>query len=426
MYRVGGTLIASENKRLMYNLSFLKNGVAVVTYRMPQSKSITIDITADVGGRYETEIEHGMSHFLEHMAFKGTHTRSAKEIAEAFDNIGGRFNACTDSEVTRYYSTVLPEDMETAVDILSDIMQNSVFAQEEIDKECSVICQEIARSQDDPNDVAYQMLMNSAFQNQQLGATILGTPESIGKFTTNDFNNYVNKHYLSSKIVISAAGDIDHKRLHDHAESMFAQIRMADGIEASRAKYIGGYNEVVKPLEQSVVYLGFEDESYRNMEHSYRSDLLSIILGGGLSSRLFQEIREVRALAYSVGATRASYDDVGLFCLYAGTSHDKVGEVVASMREEANKICNTITDYELQRAKKQLKMSMVLAEERPSYKAFTVASDYLTFKREVTIDEILKIIDDAQISDLHNIATKIFAGTPTTSIVGAKKQNLKM
>jgi predicted Zn-dependent peptidase len=374
---------------------------------------VSINLIVGVGGRYENNDELGISHFLEHMAFKGTATRSARKIAEEFDNIGGRFNAYTSKERTVYYTKVLAQDTYNAIDIIADIIQNSTFDSEEIAKEYKVICQEIAQTQDDPEDLAHENLMQVVFPNQVLGESILGKSDTIAKFSAQSFRNYMAKHYTANRMVLSAAGDVNHHEFVAMAEDNFGNIPISSNVYACQsAVFHNGSMQVKKDLEQSVMYLGFEGCDYHDRRTFYHAQMLAMILGGGLSSRLFQEIREKQALAYSVGAFNMSLHDTGMFVLYAGTAHENVARTANSMINEASKICHYISEEELARAKKQVKVGITTADEGSSYMSKTIGMQYAMFKTYIPSEEILNIVDSTSVDDIVQISNRIFISTP--------------
>ncbi len=405
---------------MTYKLSFLSNNLPVVTYTMPSSKTVSINLIVNVGSRYENSQEEGISHFLEHMAFKGTKTRSSKKIAEEFDAIGGQFNAYTSKEQTVYYAKVLEEHVDKAMDIISDIILESTYNNEEILKERNVICQEIAESQDNPDDLAYEHLVRNAFANQPLGKAILGTESSIFNFDTSSFNSYVGKHYNAQNMVLSAAGNVDHEKFIEIAQSKFNKIKQGSLVLAEDAIYTTGESLIDKDLEQSTILLGFKSSSYKNIKKFYHTQILSLILGGGLSSRLFQNIRENLGLAYSVGSFNSAFLDNGLFSLYAGTSHDNVMKVAIAMGDEINKIKNSLSQEELQRAKDQIKVSILMAEEKTSFKSEEIGKNYSLFQRFISTEDVLDEIAKTTTSDITTTANEIFSSKLCISVVGAK------
>ena len=326
-----------------FNVSKLKNGLTILTYNMPYVNSVAINLIAKVGARYEKTEEEGISHFLEHMAFKGTKTRTAKQIAEEFDSIGGHFNAYTGHENTVYYVRVLSENCDQALNILADIIQNSIFADEQIAKEYQVIMQEIAHHQDNPDDLIYAKFYNKVYREQPLGKSILGTAKTLATFMKEHFFNFIDKHYNAENLYLSIAGNIDHDKIVIIAEQLFSSLKR--GVKSSfiPAKYIGGNCFINKELEQTSLVLGFEGTSYINLEKLYQTHLLYIMFGSGMSSRLFQSIREKLGLAYAVGSYNSAYFDSGVFTIYASTAHDKLELLYREIKNEIIKMTEQVS-----------------------------------------------------------------------------------
>jgi len=409
-------------------MSFLQsktsNGINVVTYSMEHVNSVTINVIVKVGSRYESEQESGISHFLEHMAFKGTNNRTATEIAIEFDTIGGHFNAYTSRENTVYYTKVLSQHTKQAMTILADILQNSVFSSDEITKEFNVISQEIAEVKDNPDDLVYEKFYKLAYPNQPLGRSILGTVENIAKFDKPAFTSYMSKHYTANNIVISIAGKINHDDAVHLVEQLFSSFSESEKRSCMTAQYKGGIEIIEKNLEQTTIALGFEGVSYSNIETFYHAQILSIIFGGGLSSRLFQKIREELGLAYSIGSWLNSYSDSGIFSIHAATDHSNVESVLDNINNEIDKIRINISEEELIRAKSQIESNIYMAEERPEYKSEEIGKNFSIFGKYFTVKEVMKIINSTQNNDLVKSAEKIFSSQPTLSIIGSPSSDL--
>lgn len=409
-------------------MSFLQsktsNGINVVTYFMEYINSVTINVIVKVGSRYESEQESGISHFLEHMAFKGTSNRTAREIAIEFDTIGGHFNAYTSRENTVYYTKVLSQHTKQAMTILADILQNSVFSSDEITKEFNVISQEIAEVKDNPDDLVYEKFYKLAYPNQPLGRSILGTVENISKFDKPAFTSYMSKHYTANNVVISIAGEINHDDAVHLVEQLFSSFSESEKRSCMTAQYKGGIEIIEKDLEQTTIALGFESVSYSNIETFYHAQILSIIFGGGLSSRLFQKIREELGLAYSIGSWLNSYSDSGIFSIHAATDHSNVESVLDNINNEIDKIRISISEEELIRAKSQIESNIYMAEERPEYKSEEIGKNFSIFGKYFTVKEVMKIINSTQNNDLVKSAEKIFSSQPTLSIIGSPSSDL--
>ena len=400
------------------------NGINVVTYSMEHLNSITINVIVKVGSRYESEEESGISHFLEHMAFKGTKNRTATDIAIEFDTIGGHFNAYTSRENTVYYAKVLSQHGKQAMTILADILQNSVFNSDEITKEFSVISQEIAEVKDNPDDLVYEKFYTLAYPNQSLGRSILGSIENIAKFDKYAFTNYMSKHYNANNIVISIAGKINHTNAVHLVEELFSVFSESPYRNIQSSQYQGGTEIMQKDLEQTTIALGFEGVSYVNLETFYQAQILSIIFGGGLSSRLFQKIREELGLAYTIGSFMNSYSDSGIFSVYAATDHNNVENLLNNINNEIDKIQTNISAEELMRAKSQIESNIYMAEEKPEYKSEEVGKNFSLFGKYFSTNEIMGIINSTQTSDLTKSAEKIFSSRPTLSIIGSPSPDL--
>ncbi len=409
-------------------MSFLQsktsNGINVVTYSMEHVNSVAINIIVKVGSRHESEQESGISHFLEHMAFKGTSNRTATEIAIEFDRIGGHFNAYTSRENTVYYTKVLSQHTKQAMTILADILQNSVFNSDEITKEFSVISQEIAEVKDNPDDLVYEQFYTLAYPNQPLGRSILGTVENIAKFDKSTFTNYISKHYTANNIVISIAGKINHNEAVHLVEQLFSSFSESAKRSYVSSQYDGGIAIMQKDLEQTTIALGFEGVSYADLETFYHTQILSIIFGGGLSSRLFQKIREELGLAYSIGSWLNSYSDSGIFSIYAATDHNNIESLLSNINSEIEKVRTSISEEELTRAKSQIESNIYMAEEKPEYKSEEIGKNFSLFEKYFSVKEVMGIINSTQNSDLVKSAEKIFSSRPTLSIIGSPNTNL--
>lgn len=408
---------------MSFNSSKLNNGLNIVTYSMPYVNSVSINIIVKVGSSSESEEEAGISHFLEHMAFKGTKTRSAAEIAKEFDSIGGHFNAYTSRESTVYYTKVLRQHVNYAIDILADILQNSLFAEEDIKKELSVISQEIASVKDCPEDLVFENFYELAYKDQSLGRSILGTYDNIAKFNKSSFQNYINKHYYAENIYISIAGNIDHKDSVNIIQNLFSSIPSGPTKKQPKAIYSGGFKAEEKVLEQTTIALGFKSVSYQNLEEFYHAQILSIILGGGLSSRLFQTIREEYGLAYGIGSGVNAFYNTGIFSIYAAADHKNVKIMIDKIVEEINKIKGDISEDELIRAKAQIESNIYMAEEKTEYKSEEIGKNFALFGKYFSAKQVMDIVSSTQIKDLKFSANKIFITPPTLATVGDKLDN---
>jgi predicted Zn-dependent peptidase len=402
----------------MFEIDKLPNGLRIISSYMPGLKSVTINLMVKIGSRYEADNENGICHFLEHMAFKGTSTRTQQQIAEEFDRIGGQFNAYTSRECTVYYAKVLTQHMTLALEIIADIVQNSAFESGEIEKEKNVILQEIAQVQDNPDDLVYDNLLEKAFADQPLGKSILGTSQTLSTFNTKTLKDYTAKHYNGENIILSVAGNVNHQDLMNIGNKLLASIPKAHGSKHSRAIYTPGNQIVSKDLEQINIMLGFEGVPYLLKKDYYKAQVLSLILGGGVSSRLFQNIREKHGLVYSVGSFNSSYSDAGVFSVHSSTTPDNINNFIDQTHVEIQKICNHIATLELNRAKEQIRASMLMAEEKPSYRCEDLARSFAMLDGYTHIDEILADIEMLTVEDIAGTAAKIFASNLVLSVVG--------
>ncbi len=411
-------------KSEQFAVSTLPNGLTVLTYNMPHVQSVAINLIVMVGSRYETISEMGISHFLEHMAFKGTETRTARDIAEEFDAIGGHFNAYTSREQTVYYAKTLKSDCYNAMEILADIIQNSAFKQEDIEKEHQVILQEIAGVYDNPDELVYEKFYEVAYQNQPLGRSILGDKKTIAKFNGDSFSAYLAKHYNAGNMYLSVAGNVQHDEILSYAAKLFSSLKNEKRDTFAKAQYFGGCNAITKDLEQTNIVLGFESVPYSNTQQFYHAQMMSLILGGGISSRLFQQIRENLGLAYSVGAYNSAYYDSGLFSIFVSTNHDKVKLLADSLIIEIKKLVDNVEDAELERAKAQVKASIYMAEEKSSYKSEEIGKNFAIFGKYMPLNEIMSDISATSKNDIIKMARQVFASKPTVSIAGPRPKDL--
>ncbi len=392
----------------------LASGLRVATHRMTSVETVSIGLHVARGARHESDSEHGISHFLEHMAFKGTPTRTARGIAEEIEAVGGEINAATGMEATAYYARVLKGDDTIALDVIADIIQNPLFTDEEIEREREVILQEIAASQDVPDDIVYDLAEEAAFTGQPLGRPILGTRASVSEFAADEFRAYLATHYRGGEMVLSAAGNLDHDRLVKCAEAAFASLPAGSGPPAAAARYHGGRRTLEKGYEQSHLVLGFSAPGYLDRSH-YAAQVLSGLFGGGMSSRLFQEAREARGLCYSIYSFAWGFADAGLFGVHAATGPEEIDRLAEVIAGEIGKIAGgELTGAEIRRSKAQLKASMLMSLESTGLRAEQMARQLIAHGRPLTVDEIIAGIEAVSQDDLTGLATEIFLGSATT------------
>lgn len=389
----------------------LANGFRIVTERMPGLASASVGIWVSAGGRHERVEETGIAHFLEHMAFKGTASRTARDIAEVIEDVGGYINAYTGREMTAYYARVLGEHVPLAIDVIADILLNPAFAPDEIEVERGVILQEIGQSHDTPDDVIFDWLQEVAYPDQSLGRPILGTPDRIRAFDKGAFQGFVARHYGPERLILSAAGDVDHDAVVAAAEALFAALPSGPKPNLPTARYAGGERRVEKDLEQAHVALGLSAPGYRDAD-IYTAQILSVALGGGMSSRLFQELRERRGLCYTIFAQHGAFDETGLFTIYAGTGADSVAELVNVTVDELRRTAADLSEREVERARAQMKAGLVMGLESPSARAERLARMLTIWGNAPSLEETLAKIDAVTLADTHALARQLCTGAP--------------
>jgi predicted Zn-dependent peptidase len=388
----------------------LANGMTVLTDDMPHLESASLGIWVKAGSRSENAAEHGISHVLEHMAFKGTITRNALAIASAIEDVGGDLNAATSVEHTGYFARVLKDDVPLAGEILSDILQNSLFEQSELDREQQVIVQEIGAARDNPDDHVFDLFQQAAYPDQSIGRTILGTVESVRSFSPDTIRGYMERNYVGDQMVVCAAGNVDHDRLVDIANDRFHTLK-ADGAPVpQKAKYVGGEERLLSDHEQAHIVLGFEGRAY-NSDGFYAAQILASILGGGMTSRLFQEVREKRGLCYSVYAFHWAFADSGIFGVAASTGEKEVTELVPVVLDELRKATETITDEEVIRVRNQIRAGLLMSLESPSSRAGQLARQQILWGRPIPLQETVERINRITADRVKLIASQVFDAT---------------
>lgn len=397
----------------------LSNGLTILFDKMPQVESVSIRILFKVGSRDEKDSIDGISHILEHMFFKGTEKRSAKDIAEEFDMIGGYLNAYTGKERTVYYAKVLKDDLITAVNVLSDIVINSTYDKDELAKELNVICQEISDAEDNPEDVLFEALFKKAFASHQIGKPIAGTHESVLSCTRDDLVKYFSKYCSPTNAFLSISGNFDDNEALKLLTQEFSQWEnKSSGIDPyTLPEYVGGDIRIKKPIEQAHISISFNGVSVMDNNY-YVHQIAAIIAGGSMSSRLFQEVREKRGLAYSISAFSTNYTDCGLWGMYASTEPKSLNELVNVSIEELRKMTNDINEKELQTAKAQIKASLLMSMESSGSRAEKLVNNISTFGRVISNEEIVNIIEAITISDVQNCIKSLLSSICTVSAVG--------
>ena len=400
------------------NIRTLKNGLRIITSPRPESHSVTLGIWVKTGSACETAAENGISHFLEHMVFKGTPSRTSLQIDEEIENAGGQSNAYTSRECTAFYAKMLKEDTELALDVLADIFRNASFPEAEMQKEKEVVVQEIKQTIDTPDDIIFDYLQSQAFPNQALGRTILGPQEGVRGFSVADLQNYRRKHYAASNTVVCAVGNIEHEAFVNMVQKRFADFQPTPDFNKDSQQYQGGYFAEPRDIEQGHVLIGFEGVKY-SADTYYPCTILSTILGGGSTSRLFQEIREKRGLVYSTYSFSNAHSGSGLFGIYAGTGNNELPALIPVICDEVKKIStDKVSAEELQRAKTQLKANMLMSLESSSATTEILARQMLIFDRIIPVEEMVEKIERVTQEDVRNIAEHIFSGTPSYTLVG--------
>ena len=395
------------------NYSIKQNGLTVATDTASDFESITVSVLVKNGSRNENQQNNGISHFLEHMAFKGTSTRTARDIAEEFDMIGGYFNAYTSRTSTVYYAKVLKDDLEKATDILTDIILNSTFAKEELEKEREVILQELCMTRDTPDDIVFDYFQETAFKDQPLGRSILGTEEFIKKLSREELCDYFKNKYSTKNTIISAAGNFDADKFNDMVDDRFKNFQTKSVSKYEKANYSGGELRVSKDLEQNQFLMGFEGLSYLD-ENFYDLQILAIILGGGMSSRLFQEIREKRGLVYNISAFSSSYSDCGIFGIHSALDSKNINLLIDLIIQELLSVTEKIDDMEIERAKAQVRSNLLMSMESTTSRAKKLCNNFAMFGRYISNDEILKKVNDVSVGSLKKIARQILSNNNIT------------
>ena len=396
----------------------LPNGLTVASERMDHLQSVAVGIYVRAGSRDEHEDEHGLAHLLEHMAFKGTTSRSARSIAEAIEDVGGEINAATSNETTTYYARVLKDDLGLAVDVLSDIVMNPAIAADELEREQHVILQEIGAATDTPDDVVFDRFTEVAYEGQAVGRSILGTSESVERLTGDAVRRYLDRHYAADRMVLVAAGAVDHDALVREAERRLGSLpSTASAGRPVEAEYRGGEFREARDLMDAQLVLGFEGRAIHARDF-YASQVLASVLGGGMSSRLFQRVREERGLCYSVYAFHWGFADTGLFGVHAATGEDDVAQLVPVIVDELKRAADDIDEAETARARAQLRAGLLMARESPSARASQIGRQLLLFDRIVPNAELLARLDAIDAVRLRDLAGRLFVGAPTLSSVG--------
>ena len=396
----------------------LPSGLTVVTDEMSHLESASLGVWAGAGSRDERPDEHGISHLLEHMAFKGTKRRTARQIAEEIEAVGGDLNAATSVESTSYYARVLRADVPLAVDVLSDILSNPAFDPEELQREQNVIVQEIGAAEDAPDDIVFDKLQETAFPGQSVGRSILGTRESVKSFDRKRLAAYLARNYRAPDMVVAAAGAIDHHALVEQVEKQFASFAGPAAPVPEPAHFTGGTYVERRDLEQVHVALAMPGLSQRD-PNLFSMQVFTSVLGGGMSSRLFQEVREIRGLCYSIYSFHAPYSDTGMFGLYAGTDATDLPELLRVVVAEIANAAETVTEVEVARAKAQMKAGLLMALESSGARAEQLARQMFAWGRPIPLAELVAKIEAVTVDSARAAGRALIArGRPAIAALG--------
>ncbi len=398
-------------------LTTLPNGFRIVTEAMPGLKSASIGIWITAGGRHERAEQNGIAHFLEHMAFKGTEKRSSLRIAEEIEDVGGYINAYTSREMTAFYARVLEDDVALALDVIGDIVLNPVFDPKEIETERHVILQEIGQALDTPDDIVFDWLQEACYPDQPFGRTILGPAERVSAFSRDDLTGFVAEHYSPDRMILSAAGAVDHDAIVAQAQALFGDRKAGVGSLIQPAQFKGAERRETKSLEQVHFALAFDAPGYRSPD-VYIAQIYAMALGGGMSSRLFQKIREERGLCYTIFAQSGAYEDAGQITIYAGTSEEEIGDLTAITLEELKRASGDMAEAEVARARVQLKAGLLMGLESPSSRAERLARLLAIWGRVPTPEEAVAKIDAVTTADVRRYAGQMIEADVALALYG--------
>jgi predicted Zn-dependent peptidase len=396
----------------------LKSGINVVTDTMPHLETASLGVWVASGSRDERPNEHGISHLLEHMAFKGTRRRSARQIAEEIEAVGGDLNAATSAETTAYYARVLKADVPLALDVLADILSDPTFNREELTREQSVIVQEIGAVADTPDDLIFEHLNAIAFPDQPLGRSILGTAKTVRSFQDGTLRDYLGRHYRAPDIVVAAAGAVDHAAVVVEVEKRFASFTGPASPLPEPAKFGGGSHVEKRELEQVHIAMALPGVAVTD-DSLYSLQVFTNILGGGMSSRLFQEARERRGLCYSIYSFHMPYSDTGMFGLYAGTDAADTAELMRVIVGEIAGTADSISEPEIARSKAQMKAGLLMALESSGARIEQLARQMITRGRPIPVDELVEKVDAVTVDSARTAGRALIArGKMATAVLG--------
>ncbi len=398
-------------------LTTLDNGLRVTTDAMEGVESVSLGLWIGVGTRHEDPVNNGVAHLVEHMLFKGTKRRSAFDISAQMEDVGAHLNAYTTREVTAYHAKVLRQDAALAADILCDMLQNAQLDIGELEKERGVIIQEIGQSMDQPDDIIFDHVQSVSYPDSGLGRPILGTVDLIKNMPRQAMLDYIGTNYAAPQIVFAAAGAINHDQIVDLANKFCSELPKESKVRGDTAAFTSGDAREEREIEQLHALLSFNGVSYHHPDY-FALSVLSTLLGGGMSSRLFQEVREKRGLVYSIYSFMSAYSDVGQFGIYAGTDPSRVGELLPVVAEQMKLVLDHVSEEELRRAKTQLRASLFMAQESTMARAEKLAYNQLMYQRRIDNPEIIEKIDRVTIDDIKRVMRHILAQAPVTGFVG--------
>lgn len=396
----------------------LANGMTVATDPMPQLESASLGVWVNSGARHETRPRMGISHMLEHMAFKGTERRSAREIAEEIEAVGGALNAYTSREQTAFHARVLKSDVPLAVDILADILTHPTFDANELERERQVVLQEIGQARDTPDDIIFDHLQSAVYPGQPMGWPILGDAETVGSFASADLDSYMRANYRAGGMALIASGAVKHAAMIELAERHFGDLRPGAPPRSEAARYVGTDLRLQEELEQVHVTYAFPGIASGD-DALFAAQVYATALGGGMSSRLFQEIREKRGLCYSIYAFANSFVDGGMIGIYAGTGESEAAEISGLVAEQMEALAMNATDAEVARAKAQMRSGLLMGLERPSARAEQIAAHLLAYGRVVPLSELKAKLDAVDVGAVRQIAARVLAAErPALAAIG--------
>ena len=400
----------------------LDSGLIVATDPIPQLRSTAVGVWVNCGARHETLPEMGLSHMLEHMAFKGTERRSAKDIAVEMESVGGDLNAYTGREQTAFHARVLKEDVPLALDILSDILLHPTFEAGELEREREVVIQEIGQTSDTPDDLVFDYLQAACYPDQPMGGSILGTEETVSAFTRDDLKRYMGAHYGTGSAMLIGSGAITHAELVEFGNSLLAGFARGGNIVPVAAEFKGGDKRGHDDLEQAHLAFAFPGVSSGH-EDAILAQVFTTALGGGMSSRLFQEAREKRGLCYAIYAFAQTFCDTGMIGVYAGTAEDKAAEIAPIIAGEMAAMASGATEEETARARAQLKASLLIGLESPQARCEYMAGHLATFGRVLSVEELTRRIEAVDAAAVRRFAAQLCeTGGPAIAAVGPVKR----